>query len=226
MMKPKKRLVKAQLKEDQFVLFTAKAETWFENHRKEVLYGLIGVLVVVGLGVAISWSKTNSEKKAAFEELLARDAYARTVLDSALIRANTIIDDYSGTSSAAVALMIKGRVHESRGEFDDALKAYEQVLDDHSSEEYLGFGACNAIATISLGRGDYKKAADYYEKAASRYSKHFAAPVALVEAGKANEKAGRFAQAKSAYREVLGNYPKSRSADAARDNLAKLEFMP
>jgi len=226
MIKPKKRLVKAKLKEDNFVLFTAKAETWLENNRKEVLYGFSGLILVVALGFIFNWSKANSAKKAAFEELLARDAFARTALDSALIRSDVILEDYSGSNSAGVALMIKGRVFESRGELDKAVEVYEKAIDDFSGDEYIGYGAYYALGTIALGRNDFAKAAEYYDKAASKFSKHFSAPDALIEAGKAHEKAGHFAQAKSSYRKVLSEYPKSRSADMARDNLAKLEFMP
>ena len=86
MIKPKKRLVKAKLKEDRFVIFTAQAEAWLEANRNIVMYGIAGIVLVVALGLFISWSKDSSEKKAAFAELLARDALARSALDSALYR--------------------------------------------------------------------------------------------------------------------------------------------
>ncbi len=226
MIKPKKRLVRAKLKEDRFVIFTAKAETWLETHRKEVLYGISGLILIVAAGFVFNWSKADTEKKAAYEELLARDAYTRAALDSALIRSDVIIDDYSGASSAGIALMIKGRVNEARGDFDKAIEAYEKVIDDFSNQEYVGFGAYYALGTIALGRSEYEKASEYYGKAASNFPKHFSAPDALIETAKAQEKAGHFAQAKTAYRKILSDYPKSRSADIARDNLAKLEFMP
>jgi len=226
MLKPRKRLVKTQLKEDQFVLMTAKAEAWFELHRMKVLYGIVAVVVAVGLGLAINWSRTTAAKNATFDEMLARDAYARADFDSALIRADAILDDYSGTSSAAVALMLKGRIFEQRAQFDEAVKAFEAVIDDYSGEDYLAFGAYYALGTIAAGKSEFEKAAEYYEKAASKYSKHFNAPAALLEAGKAFDKANKSPQAKSMYRKILSDYSKSRAADAARDNLAKLEFMP
>jgi len=226
MLKPRKRLVKAKLKEDRFVIFTAKAEVWFEQNRRHVIYGAGGIIVVVALAVAMGWSKSNATKNAAFQELLARDAYARTDYDSTLIRANAILEDFSGTSSAAVALMLKGRVYEQRGQFEEAEEAFKQVVDDYSEHEYLAFGAYYGLAMIALGRSDWNNAGDIYAKAASKYPHHFNAAVALLEAGKAYEKANRYPQARVAYRTILTDYPKARSADAARDNLAKLEFMP
>lgn len=226
MMKPKKRLVKAKLKEDRFVIITAKAEVWFEEHRRPALYAVVALLLVAVAGIAIGWSKSAAEKSAAFAELMTRDAYARSDFDSALVNADAILEDYSGTTSAAIALMVKGRVFESRGQFDEAEKAFQELIDDYSDREYLAFGAYYALGTIAMGKSDYEPAAQYYEKAAAKHPQHFSAPVALVEAGKALEKARRYPQAKQIYRQVLSHYPKSRSADAARDNLAKLEFMP
>jgi len=226
MLKPRKRLVKAKLKEDRFVILTAKAEVWFEEHRQHVLYGVVAVVAAVALGLAIGWSKSSTAKNAAFDEMMARDAFARAAFDSALIRANAILEDYSGTSSAAVALMLKGRIFEQRAQFEEAFKAYEEVIDDYSDQAYLAFGAYYALGTIAHGKSDWEKAAEYYEKAASKYPDHFNAAVALLEAGKALDKAHRYPQAKSVYNKILKDYPKSRSVDAARDNLAKLEFMP
>jgi TolA-binding protein len=226
MIKPKKRLAKAKLKEDRFVILTAQAEAWFEKYRQEALYGVIGVIVLIGAVFAYNWSRQTTEQNASFDEMLARDAYARNDLDSALTRANAILEDYSGSNSAGVALMLKGRILEQRGQLDEAVKVFEEVTDDYSDQEYLGYGAYYALATIALGKSDYETAAKHFESAGSTYPKHFNAAVAYLEAGKAFEKAGKTTQAKSVYRKVLSDYPKSRSADTARDNLAKLEFMP
>jgi TolA-binding protein len=225
MLKPKKRLVKAKLKEDRFVIFTAQAEAWFETHRRELMYGAVAVVVVVAGIFVYNWSRTTAANNAMFDELLVRDAFARSDLDSAMIRADAIIEDYSGTNSAAVALMVKGRVQEARAQFDDAVKTYQQVVDDYSSNKYLGFGAYYALATIALGRLDYSKAGELYSKAADKYADHYNASTALLEAGKAYEKANKYPEAKQVYRKVISDYPKSRSTDTARDNLAKLEFM-
>lgn len=225
MLKPKKRLVKAQLKEDQFVLYTAHAEAWFEMHRKEVFLGF-GALVLVVAGVFLfNWSRSAANDSALFQELLARDALARSDLDSAMIKSDAILEDYSGTNSAAVASMVKGRVYEARGQFEDAEKTYQKVADSYSSNKYLGFGAYYALASIALGKSDYDKAGELFLKAASKYSDHFNAAQALLEAGKAYEKANKFPEAKRAYQKAIKDYPKSRATDTARDNLAKVEFM-
>jgi len=226
MLKPKKRLVKATLKEDRFVILTAQAEAWFEQHKMRVIYASAGVLAIAVIAAALSWSRTNAIKQASLAELLARDAYARADFDSTLLKANAILEDFNGTPSAGVALMLKGRVYEQRAQFEEAEKAFEEVIDDYADSEYLAFGAYHSLGTIAHGKSDWLRAAEYFEKAGSKYPGHFNAPVALVKAGEAFEKAGKISQAKSAYRKVLGDYPKSRSADAARDNLARLEFLP
>jgi TolA-binding protein len=226
MLKPRKRLAKTKLKEDRFVIFTAQAEAWFEQHRKQALYGILALVVLLAAGIAFKLSKSSAEENASFQELMARDAFARSDLDSTLVRANAILDDYSGTNAAAVALMLKGRVYETRAQYDDAVKAYQDLVKDYGNREYLAFGAYYALATISIGKGDYEKAGDLYSQAANKYPSHFNASVALLEAGKAFEKIHNYPQAKAAYKKAISDYPKSRASDTARDNLAKLEFMP
>jgi|GEM_PF-1201279 len=226
MLKPRKRLTKAQLKQDKFILFTAQAQAWLTQYQKYILYGFIGLIVIVVGVSAVAWSKSSSEKQASFEELLARDAYSRGDIDSALIRAEAIIEKYEGTSAAGAAWMLKGKIHEQRGEFEPAIKAFEHVASKYDDQEYLAFGALYAIGMIHYGEHEYVKAGEYFDNAVKRYPKHFHCPVALVKGGEAYERGLRYTDAKRLFQRVVTQYPKSRSADGARESLAKIEFMP
>ncbi len=226
MLKPQKRLTKVQLKQDKFVLFTAQVQAWLTQHKKNIIYGLLGLIVVVGGVSAVAWSKASSEKQAAFEELLMRDAYARGDLDSALIRADAIIDKFEGTKSAGAAWMVKGKIYEQRGEFEPAIKAFERVASKYDTQEYLAFGALYALGMINFGEKEYEKAAEYFEQAAKRYPKHFHSPVALMKGGEACERKQQYEEAKKFYQRIVTQYPKSRSAESARESLAKIVFMP
>ena len=225
MLKPRKRLVKAKLKEDKLLVFTAKAQRYIRQNRRSITFATVGVLVVVCGFAVYNWSQRAEAAEAALDELLMRDAYARGELDSVLVRADRILDDYPRTSSAAAALMLKGRVHESRGEYEEAIETYERLLRKHSGEKYLAFGACYALGTIYLGKDDLEQAADFYLKAANDYPDHFNAPNALLEAGKCLEKLSRYEQAKRAYHKIIAEYPKSRTVNRARQRLTGIEFM-
>lgn len=226
MLQARKGLVKTtEKKEDRLLVYSAKIQRFYGQYARAIIY-VIGALIVLAIvaGVLV-WSKKTEERNAAFAELMARDAFSRGDIDSTLSRANLILDQYPGTTSAAVALMLKGRAHEQRGEFDDAEWAYRELLRKYSEYEYLGYGAHKALGAILNGRGDFAAAGEEFLAAATKYPNVFDAPNALIDAGKNFEKASRYDDAKRAYLMVVKKYSKSRSVDEARRNLTALEFM-
>ncbi len=226
MLKPRKRLVKAKLKEDKLLIYTAKVQGFISRYQRQLIYGLAAVVVIGGVVITTLWSKANAQKQAAFEGLLARDAYMRSELDEAITRSDMILEDYTGTRAAALALMLKGRVYEQRGELDEAARAFQEVIDDYAAQSYFAFGAYYALGSIHYGRGEYVEAARFYREAAEHYPDHFNAPVSLVEAGHCLKKARRYEQAGRIFRRVMTEYPRSRSVDKARKDLEEIEFMP
>lgn len=199
---------------------------WVSLYRTHLLYGGLGVVVLIIAATAVLWSRASSREEAALEELLARDAFSRGDYDSALTRAEAIIERYEGSYSAAVAWVIKGKVYEARGFFEPAKKAFERVIDKYGEHPYLAFGAYYALGNIAWGEGDFNRAAKYFEEGVRRYPKHFHAPNALVKAGDAMVRLQVDSKAKEFYRRVIENYPKSRAASRAREELARLEFVP
>ncbi len=121
--------------------------------------------------------------------------------------------------------MLKGRIYEQRGEFAQSEEVYQTIVRKHSDSPYIAYGAYVSLASIEYGRGEYAKAASYYQDAGTKFPEHFNAPKAIVQAGECFEKISRYEDAKRMYNLVLKKYPKSRSANSARDNLAELEFM-
>lgn len=124
MLKPRKRLVKAKLKEDKLLIFTARVRNLASRYQRQLLYGLAAVVVILVVGIAMSLSKTAAERNAAFEMLLARDAYAMGDLDKTLVHTKTVLEDYTGTRAAAEALMLEARVSEQGGDYEKAIELY------------------------------------------------------------------------------------------------------
>jgi tetratricopeptide (TPR) repeat protein len=225
MLKPRKRLVKAKLKEDKLLTFIARAQAWATKSQKPLLYG-VGAAVVLAAGfTAIRVSRVSAGKTAAYEELLARDAFSRGDLDDALNRANAIASDYSGTHSASVASLLQGRIYEQRGELDEAEKAYRKLLGEYAGDEYLGFGALIGLGAVAYGREDFIQAGEFYKRAADKFPHHFSAAEALLNAGRAFKKGGKLDEARRVWRLALSGYPKSRLAGEIRGELENVEFM-
>ncbi len=226
MLKPKRGLLKAKVEEDKILTYTAKARTMYADHGRNLLYGVAAIVAIFVVMMFLRWSGSGAENEAAFDELLIRDAYSRGQMEEAMIKAEEVIADYSGTTSAAVALSVKGKIHEHRGEFELAIQAYEQLISEHADKPYLGFGGYFSLGIVHHGQGDLEQAAHYYQMAAQKYPDHFNAPVSLVEAGRAYKKVNRYDEAKKMFNLAMTKYPKSRVANSARDGLAEIVFMP
>lgn len=225
MLKPRKRLVKSKIKEDKLITYTVKSQAYAKENWKTLGYGIVAVIIIIVAIGMFSISKRSAETQSTFDEMMARDAYARGEFEETLTRIDGILEEYSNTNSAASALMLKGRIFQQSGDHAAAEEAYREVARKFSHEEYLCFGANISLAVIARGREDFSLAADKYLEAASKFPGHFNSPVALFEAGTCLEKISKYDEAKRAYSRILKDYPKSRSADKARNNLADIEFM-
>jgi tetratricopeptide (TPR) repeat protein len=226
MLKPKKRLLKAKAEEDKLTTFLKNSRNILDQYGQWILYGLVGVVVVIAISLVLQRNNSSTESEAAFDELLIRDAYSRGQMDEALIKAEEVIADYAGTQSAGIALSVKARIHEQRGESEHAIQAYNKLVDGYSDLPYLAFGGYYSLGIIYSGQGDYEKASLNYRLGAQKYPDHFNAAVCLVEAGRALKKINRYDEAKRLFQEALDKYPKSRAISTARNDLAEIEFMP
>jgi len=226
MLKPRKRLVKAKLKEDKLVTRTAQVQAFVHENSSMITYVLLAVVALVAIGFAIGLSRASAERKATFVNMQARDAYGRGDLDETLTQANIILEDYPGTRSAATAMMLTGRVHEQRGEIPEAIEAFRKLIDKYDRNEYLSFAAYYSLGSIYYGQEEYQEAARWFSDCAARFPKHFNTPYSLLEAGRAYKKSRKYDQAKSVLRKILTDYPKSRAVAKAREELEKIEFMP
>jgi TolA-binding protein len=225
MLKPRKRLVKTKIREDKLLVFTARVQGFASRNQRPILYVVGGVVVVAAFAGILVTSKASAERKAAYESFLARDAYSRGDLNEVITRTNTVIDDYAGTKGAAMALMLKGRVHEQLAEYEEAIQVYEELIRKYPGNDYLAFAAHLALGAIYKGRGDFLNAGRNYTDAAIKYPGHFDAPEALLDAGKSYRRAGAYDRARRTLRLVLSDHPKSRAATRARTELEDIEWL-
>ncbi|MCF7810775.1 tetratricopeptide repeat protein [bacterium] len=225
MLKPRKRLVKTKIKEDKLVTYTAKAQTFYDQNKRTLLYGAIGIIVVIAIVIGINITRSSAQEKAAFESLLARDALSRGNTDEALTHVNIILEDYPGTRSAAIAMMIKARIHEQNAELNEAAEVFKKLISDYGEYDYLAFGAYYSLGSIYNSWGEYNEAARFYSTGASKYPKNFNAAYSLLEAALCYKKAGKYEQANRTLRRILTDYSKSRATGKARTELEEIEFM-
>jgi predicted negative regulator of RcsB-dependent stress response len=131
-----RRLTQKDIKQpDQFISFSIQAIAWAKSHTTYILYGLLGM--VVGIGLIIGWSIWQTQRRHTAEvllyeamTLLKNDEKATggvaAVSGQGQEQLQHITHDYRATPAAALAAWHLGHLHFKQGDFGAALAAYEQ----------------------------------------------------------------------------------------------------
>ena len=130
-----------------------------------------------------------------------------------------IIDNYGTTKSANLAQYYAGVSYLKEGDFDKAI----EHLDKFSSDDLILQSRAYAVTGDAYSeKNDYKKAAEFYEKAANHNANKFFSPSYLTKAALALETVGDINSAKAAYKTILQKYKDSSEYSDAKKQLARL----
>lgn len=147
----------------------------------------------------------------------------------ALTAADSLKADAPEFSQAAEVDYARGRALQMQGRLDDALQAYQAVVDAPAKSSDLAARAQWMRGEVYFHQKDYQAAVreflkvDYLHKHASIWR-----AAALLEAGKSYEHLDRWSDAVQAYEKLLVEFPDDKTAEdagkrleAARDRVAK-----
>lgn len=131
----KRRLSRKEIKQpDQFVSSSVRVIAWTKDHTTYILYGGLGVIVIVGL--VIGWAIWQKQQRQQAEVLLyeavkglnsADKLVRKPASDQAIGHFQNITQHYSSTPAAALAYWYLGHLHFEQGNYTAALAAYEQA---------------------------------------------------------------------------------------------------
>jgi predicted negative regulator of RcsB-dependent stress response len=131
----KRRLTRKEIKQpDQFVSSSVQMITWTKSHTKQLLYGAIGAIVVVGL--ITGWSIWQTQRRQQAEGLLyeaikvfnsANKSVQKPATEQTIGYLQNITQNYSRTPAAALAYWYLGHLYFKQGNYMAALAAYEQA---------------------------------------------------------------------------------------------------
>ncbi len=196
MLKPRKKITKKELKEDQLVTTYFKVVDILKNNRKKVSGGVTVLVVAVIVVFAYLNNVHSNNLKAATElsgvlELFNGGAYQVAINGDPthnIAGLKSIVENYGNSESGEEAKIYLADCYYYLGDYDDALKYFK---DYGGSDRFLEASAYAGMAEVYEIKGDYEKAAEYYDRAASRDSKSFLAPQYLVGAAKSYVKIGK-----------------------------------
>ncbi len=225
MLKPKKKITKKEIKQDTLVTSYAKLTTFYDANKKYFNYAFTALIVIVVAIVIYTNNRKANNEKAATELGKILPIYEATTNDPTQIKLaidgvpergimglKAIVDNYGSTSSGEIARLYLANCFLSMGNYDEALKNFD---DFDSSNDLLNASAKAGLASCYEAKGDYKKAAVEYEKAASTFNNEINTPDYLLSAAICYGKAGEKEKAVSILKHLKKEFPKSSNAREA-----------
>ncbi len=213
MAQKKKQVEDVQMENVQEAL--SKSEAFIEQYRKQLIYG-IGAVVLVVLAIIAFYNYYLQPREVAAQDAMLpavaafeNDDYALALRgDESIDGFETIVNEYGITKTADLAAYYAGVCAYNLGEYADAAK-YLGKFDNSSVNLAPAARMLEGDAYCNLG--EYKKAVKCYAEAADSESL-LIAPKALKKAGLAYEALGEYAKAAKAYTQIKDNYFQAQEA--------------
>jgi len=222
MLRPKKKISRKELKEDALVTWYVRLRTLYDTNRRIISIGITVVVLAIA-GVLVYLKNRADHNEAAITALGAifemYDAgQYQTAVDGVPERnikgLRAIVDDYGNSPTGDLARLYLANALYQLGRYDEALKAYD---DFSPSGELLSVARLSGLGACEEAKGDDRKAAAHFEKAATQYPSDVNAAEYLNDAARDYGLAGEKEKAIELYRRIKKNYPTSAFArDADR----------
>ncbi|HKJ69531.1 MAG TPA: tetratricopeptide repeat protein [bacterium] len=205
MLKPKRRISKKELKQDDLLEFLYKAERFIRQHKKLLSYTLLGIVVIVAMGLMMYNSRQNAEMQAAAALGSAQTLYDQGQYQQVIDELEPVIADYRGTRSAGVGVFYIASAYDRQGNESEAQKYYRQYLDRYDNDPLLSASTLASLGAIHAEQGNHTEALDLYRKALRRAPHKFLAQQFTLAAAEVAFNSGRTSNAQSMLTALLEN---------------------
>jgi TolA-binding protein len=221
-MAAKRRIRKHDPKEDHFVTATFQMTTYIREHQSLFLAIAAGVILVAIVGVVISASRGRAHENASKLLGEASISYKQGNLPAAAELCQTLLDMYGSTQQASAAVILLAESYFAMTQYQQAIEAYQRYLDKYHDDDLLAASSLTGIATCHEQEEEFLLAGEFYLKAATEYPEYFAAPEALLNAGRCFREVQDMARAEMAYTSLIDRYPENPMVSDAKMALAEI----
>ena len=194
---------------------------WYRDRNRQLLAGAI----VLALAVIVTWFVVTSGRRK--EEFAARSlSQARATaevgnLPLASSELQKLIQTYKGTDAASEAVITLNQVRLVNGQGELAAVGLRDFLASNPPKKYIA-PASGLLGASLENAHKWADAGDAFMRASEAADVEYLKARYLVDAGRAYSNAGKKEDAVTAYRTVIGKYPKSSSMTEAQVRLAEL----
>lgn len=199
-----------------------KAGDAFEKNRT-VIFTSIAVLVVLCFGVLIYlYMSSKWDKEASALEGTAYTHYTDGNYKDAVSSYQKIVEDYSSSGNAPVAVYYLGNSYLGLGHADEAIKTYQKIIEKYKNEKTVLSLTYINLGYAYMNKKDYTGAISAF-KQASLPGTSLVADRAVYETGLAYEASGDKVSATERYEYLKKTYPNSPWSQDAAAKLNKIK---
>ncbi len=214
----RQRVSRKELKEpDQFITQTGVAFEWVQAHVREIVYGVVGLIILIG--IIVGWNSWQSSRREQAAVMLhqalklveppapqAGQSPPPTVTpvdtDKVIEKLQEITTDYASTPAGAQAYWHLGHQYLAKGDAAAALSAYTKARDRFPKHQTLSY----AMATLNVGQA--QEATGACDQAITSYAAVQQMPVGWLQ-GEAYLGMGRCHELNGAKDEAIAVYDRA-----------------
>ncbi len=219
MLRPKRRISKKELKQDELLEFLFNAEQFVRKNQKALIYAVIGVVVVVVVALMMINSRKKADLAAAALVGQAQAAFDQGNYQQVISDLDPTINTYKGTQSAGIGIFYLGSASYRLSKYDDAQKYFQQYLDNYDEDPVLSASASATLGAIAVNDSDYAAAVQHYKTAARRAPYKFLAEEYSLQAAKNAFRSGDLNSAKTLLTQLLSNEDLAASTKTSAEEL-------
>jgi tetratricopeptide (TPR) repeat protein len=212
----KRRIRKHELKEDRFVTTTFRVTSMVRENQSTFLTVLAALVVLVIVIVVLTSGRSQTHEAAAQLMGEADMLYQIGRYREAIQQCQIVLDQHGKTREAGLAAFFSADSHYKLGDYQQALEAFKLYVDKYHYDPLLVASSLTGLAACHEQLGHFADAGEFYRKAADQHLDFYAAPEALMSAGRCFFTSGDFEQAIEAYNYLVENFPESRYSDQAK----------
>ena len=168
MLKPRRKIIKKELKKDPYIEFLAKSKNNVDKNRTLYMRWALGVVAVI-VAVAFVSNNLQKSKDVAAESLgKALVTLASGDVDNANLQFEFVADEYDNNESGNLAKYYLARSHFNDKDYLAASSYLNEIADASFKLTQFPLSIYKMLALIALEDGDQAAAVDHYEQALAK----------------------------------------------------------
>jgi TolA-binding protein len=227
MLKAQKKISKKQLKQDALLTSVVKATSFYEANKRNIGIGIVAIVVLVVGSLVYSKNRAENNEKATAAlakvvPLFDNNQYQLAidgVTEKGIVGLKSIVENYGSTDGGNLARFYLGNAYLQLEKYDEARAQFE---DFNAPGQLLAVSRLAGLAVCYETKGEYQKAAEHYERAATTYPDDIDAAANLNRAADNYALAGSKDRAVELYKKLKKEYPTTPFARDAERNIARL----